>query len=73
MNTGKALIAGIVVTLALLAFSYGAEGLSQLAGPEEQEEVVESEESETVGEDEADDVEVDHGTDEDEDHGEDEG
>jgi hypothetical protein len=57
MNTGKALIAGLAVTIGLLAASYGFEGIAQLAGPEEEEEV-HSEETETHGEDEAEDIEL---------------
>lgn len=44
MSTGKAVIAGLVVTVGLLVISYGFEGIAQLAGPEEVE--VKSEESE---------------------------
>ncbi len=57
MNTGKAVIAGLVVTIGLLAASYGFEGIAQLAGPEEEEEV-HSEETETHGEDEAEEIEL---------------
>lgn len=38
MNTPKALIAGLVVTLGLLAATFGLEAVAQLAGPEEIEE-----------------------------------
>lgn len=37
MDTGKAFIAGLVITIGLLAVSYGIEGVAQLAGPEEVE------------------------------------
>lgn len=37
MSTGKAVIAGLVVTIGLLVASYGFEGIAQLAGPEEVE------------------------------------
>lgn len=57
MNTGKAIIAGLAVTIGLLAFSYGFEGLAQLAGPEEEEEV-HSEETDTAGEEEAEEIEL---------------
>ena len=56
MNTAKALIAGLAVTLGLLAVTYGLEGLAQVAGPEEVE--LHSEETETGGEDEAEDIEL---------------
>ncbi len=56
MNTPKAIIAGLVVTVGLLAASFGLEGLAQIAGPEEEE--LHSEETETQAEDEADDVEL---------------
>lgn len=35
MNTPKALIAGLVVTLGLLAATFGLEAVAQVAGPEE--------------------------------------
>lgn len=38
MNTGKALIAGLVVTGALLAATFGLEAVAQAFGPEEIEE-----------------------------------
>ena len=56
MNTAKALIAGLAVTLGLLAVTYGLEGLAQVAGPEEVE--VHSEEGETHGEEEAEEIEL---------------
>ncbi len=56
MNTGKAVIAGLVVTVGLLAISYGFEGLAQIAGPEEVE--LHSEETETHAEDEAEEIEL---------------
>lgn len=56
MTTAKALVAGLAVTLGLLAVSYGLEGIAQLAGPEEVE--VHSEESETHAEEEAEEIEL---------------
>ena len=57
MTTAKALIAGLAVTLGLLAATYGLEAIAQAAGPEEEEEL-HSEETETHGEDEAEDIEL---------------
>ncbi len=56
MTTAKALIAGLAVTLGLLAATYGLEAIAQAAGPEEEE--LHSEETETHGEDEAEDIEL---------------
>lgn len=67
MNTGKAVIAGLVVTIGLLAATFGFEAIAQVAGPEEVEE-----EHGTTDEDEIVDEEVisdeDVVGDEDEDH-----
>lgn len=67
MTTAKALIAGLVVTGALLAASFGLEAVAQAFGPEEieeehTEELDEGENEEDLEEDgnvdEADDVEL---------------
>jgi predicted phage tail protein len=66
MNTAKALIAGVVVTVGLLASSFAFEGVAQLLGPEEEEHVEDdahADEGEAGDEPEAD--EVDLGGDED--------
>ena len=59
MNTAKALIAAVVVTVGLLASSFAFEGIAQLLGPEEEEHVEEG-----VG-DVADEVDLDGEADED--------
>lgn len=61
METGKALIAGLVVTGGLLAATFGLEAIAQVAGPEEIEE--ENTEELDEGEDE-EDLEQDGATDE---------
>lgn len=67
MNTAKALVAGLVVTIGLLAATFGLEAVAQLAGPEEIEEEHTEELDEGTDEadpeadgavDEADDVEL---------------
>lgn len=67
MNTAKALVAGLVVTGALLAATFGLEAVAQAFGPEEIEEehTEELDEGEEEGDleedgnvDEADDVEL---------------
>ena len=65
MNTPKALIAGLVVTLGLLAATFGLEAVAQLAGPEEIEEKgAEEEHSEGKGIDEDGDGAVDKASEE---------
>jgi hypothetical protein len=65
MNTAKAAIAGVIVTLALLASTFALEGVAQVLGPEEEEHVEAEEhadEGEAGNEPEADDVDLDGGT-----------
>jgi hypothetical protein len=62
MNTAKALIAGVVVTVGLLASSYAFEAVAQVLGPEEEEHVEDdehAEEGEAGNEPEADEVDLD--------------
>lgn len=58
MNTAKALIAGLVVTGALLAATFGLEAVAQAFGPEEIEEEHTEELDEGAETDEEDVVEL---------------
>ena len=64
MNTAKAVIAGVVITVGLLASSFVFEGVAQVFGPEEEEHVEDDEhadEGEAGNEPEADEVDLDGG------------
>lgn len=65
MNTAKALIAGLVVTVGLLAATFGLEAMAQLVGdfPEEEETFDLDEEEGGEGTGEGDDEDPDEGDD----------